>query len=359
MPKPNEDPKPEELTSANEPPHVQAQQPGPFQPFVAYKTVGEVRPSSFPLPVWWAVLGAICLFEFILGFFLLKNGTRVMPSFCIGLGISATLVAVFDICLAKKGRLGWNIGASFAILVALYVGSVPGYMARKIKENVEQGTMGRSIAKDLRGLVDAGPTGKLKRLDTSAKASGKWGEIELCVKKMTNEMIEVRNGYLEDLDAIKWDTILDANRLAGDKKFLQTHKMLKEAKDAVKSRKLQAIDVMKRATVEVRQIETDDKDKREFIKGFTSGTDKSLLVINKVWNLELKTIEEFEAIIALLEKNRDGWEPSEGQVAFYNDAYLNAYNAHMAKVEEYSKRQEEIQKERVGKVRKGIALLGN
>lgn len=359
MPEPNEDPKPEELTSANEHPPIQVQQPEPPQPFVAYKTPGNSRPSSLPPPVWWIVLGAICFCELILGFLLLKSSTRVVVSLSIGLSISVVLETVFCICLAKKGKLGWNIGASFAILFALYAGAVPGYMARTINEKVEQGTMGRSIANDLKGVFDADPTSKVKRLDTSAKASGKWGEIEICVKKMTNEMIEVRNGYLSDLDAIKWDSILDANRLASDRKFVQTHKMLKQAKDAVKTRKLQAIDVMMRATDEVRKIETDDKDKRDFIKGFTSGTDKSLLVINKVWNLELKTIEEFEAIIKLLEDNRDGWEPSEGQVAFYDDADLNAYNAHMAKIEEYTKLQEEIQKERAEKAKQGIELLSD
>lgn len=358
MPEPEDTQIPKSVNESNSAPPVQDP-----EPFVAYKNAQTEKPpvGNLPPAPWFIALAGLALFEVGIGFFLLKGARSVPNALGIGLAIAAAAAVLFLAILGRKAKFGWNVGAVPVLLIAMYLGAVPGFVVNKAQDRKDRQDMSKSLANDLGHFVDESSGNDLKKLDkldTSKKGAGAWGDIDSFIKKLTNDVIEIRNGYLSDLDAIKWNTILEPNRLLKDKNMSESYSMIKAAAESVKKRRQQTLDVMSKSVAKAEKMDASHKDIRDFVAGYKSNYSKTCQQSSKMWGLEGQTIEEFKGIIDLLAQSPRRWMIEDGQVVFDNDEDVEAFNTHMQRIEDITKEQQQMQKQSAAKMRQGLDMLG-
>lgn len=315
-----------------------------------------------PNRAWLISLAVVCLGIIAYGYLYSKNSTSDL-AFLFGYNLPIGLV-IWGIFYAAMGRNQGSKKAGFSFLViycSLIASGLIGYSQQKsaatqaITEIQKGYTSITGSAIDAQGL----PQRIGEKLDITPKTTGEFGEIERFTKIFMNKMASQRNDYLLELDAIGWEKILDAERVKQDKTLIESKIMIQKAKDIVSKYRDKTYALLENVRRDISNLDISENLRREMVSGFDHGMTKSRSEIDALWELEAKTISEFENIFVLLSARNGTWIVQNGQILFARDSDLNTFNSHVVAIQELASKQEAIQKRNIESVNNNLSRLKN
>ena len=312
--------------------------------------------------LWMVALGIVCLGIVAYGYKYSQNTTGNF-AFLFGenLGIGFFIWGIFHTALGRKQSKMKAALSFFLILGSLMVSSLIGYSQQKlattqaITEIQKDYSAITSSATDAQGL----PQRIEKQLDTTPTAKGEFGEMERFMKTLMNQMASQRNDYLLEIDAIGWGKILDPERLKEDRTLVESKIMIRKAKDIVGKYRARTYTLLENARKDIGSLNVSESSRREMANGFDTGMAKSRAQIDAIWNLEAKTISEFENIVTLLSARRGAWTVQNGQILFTSDDDLSTFNSYVASIQDLASKQGAIQKQNIQAVNNSFNKLKN
>lgn len=315
-----------------------------------------------PNRAWSISLAVVCLGIIAYGYLYSKNSSSDL-AFLFGYNLPIALVSwgIFYAAIGRK-QGGKKVGLSFvAIFGSLIASGLIGYSQQKSAATQAISEIQRSYTSITRSGTDAQgqPQRIEKELDATPKTKGEFGEMERFMKAFMNKMASHRNGYLLELDAIGWEKILDAERVKQDKALIESKIMIKKAKDIVKKYRAKTYVLLENARKDISNLNISDNSRREMASGFDRGMAKSRSTVDAVWDLEAKTISEFEKIFVLLSARNGTWVVQNSQILFARDSDLNAFNSHLAAIQKLTFEQEEIQYRNTESINNNLSRLKN
>lgn len=303
-----------------------------------------------PNRIWLITLAVVCLAIVAYGYLYSQNPVSDL-AFLFGYNLPIGLL-VWGIFYVAVGR---NQGAKMAglsflaIIGSLIASGLVGYSQQK---NAATQAI-TEIQKDYSSIISSGidAQGLPKRidelLDTTPKTKGDFGEMEHFMKIFMNKMASQRNDYMLELDAIGWEKILDPERVKQDRTLIESKLMIQKAKEIVGKYRAKTYVLLDNARKDISNLDIDESSKREMLNGFEKGMAKSRPQIDTMWDLETKTISEFENIVALLAARKGAWVVQDGQILFANESDLSSFNSYIAVIQDYVLKQQAIQKQSI------------
>lgn len=315
-----------------------------------------------PNRTWIISLAVVCVGIIAYGYLYSKNTTSDL-AFLLGYNLPIGLV-IWAIFHAAVGRKEGNkkAGLSFlAIFGSLIASGLIGYSQQKTAATQAITEIQKDYSSIIRSGTDAqGMPQRIEgQLDTTPTTKGEFGEIEQFMKTFMNKMMSQRNDYLLELDAIGWGKILDSERVNQDKTLIESRMMVQKAKDIVGKYRAQTYVLLENARKDIGNLSVSDNSRREMASGFDRGMAKSRSQIDALWDLEAKTISEFENIFALLSARKDAWVVQNGQILFARDSDLSAFNSYVSTIQDLASQQEAIQKQGIEAVSNNLNKLKN
>ena len=232
-----------------------------------------------------------------------------------------------------------SIVALFAVLTATFL--LPSNEQRAEKDKAIS-----SIQSDLANVIEAAQDadGIPQKIDLNLDAptaKGRYGELERFTKGIMQRMINLQNGYLQDLDAIGWDTVLDAKRLSEDVALSESRVMVIDARKLVAKYRGQIVDLPNKAKADIEKLDLPGKDKAKMLEGFMEGFNNGGALA--LWDLEADVVEQFANIISLLESPAGAWQLEQDYLAFEMDSDIEQFNGYLAKIDELVAQQSALQ----------------
>ena len=307
--------------------------------------------------IWKIALALVCAAILGYGFFYSKNTTSDL-AFLIGYNLPSTLLiwGIFYAAVARK-RGAKIAGFSFLVIfVSMIASGLVGYSQQKHEAKEALSEIQSQYSELIESLTDAQgfPKRIEKPIDTTPKARGEFGEIERFMKEFMDQMASQRNDYLLELEAIGWNSILDANRIKADKTFVESKVIIQKAKEVVTKYTKRTQELLENVRGKIRSLNISESSKRSMLSGFERGMVKAKANIDAMWSLEAKTINEFENIITLLSAKKGAWVVDGEQILFYNDSDLERFNSYIASIQSIVKQQEAIQRQSVKTVNRNF-----
>jgi len=300
--------------------------------------------------IWKIALTLVCVAILGYGFFYSKN-TSIDLAFLIGYNLPLTLViwGLFYAAVARK-RGAKIAGFTFlAIFVSMIASGLIGYSQQMHEAKEALSEIQGQYSELIESSTDA--QGMPKRIEqpinTTPKARGEFGEMERFMKEFMDQMALQRNDYLLELEAIEWNSILDASRIKADKTFVESNVTILKAKEVVTKYTIRTQELLENAKNKIRALNISESSKRSMLSGFERGMEKAKANIDAMWTLEAKTINEFENIITLLSAKKGAWVVDGEQILFYNDSDLERFNSYIASIQNIVQQQEKIQRQSV------------
>lgn len=313
-----------------------------------------------PTRTWAISLAVICVGIVAYGVIYSTNTTSDLAFlFGYNLPISLVIWAIFQAAVGRKQGPKKG-GLSFlAIFAALIGGSLVGYSQQRsaatqaITEIQKSYSSITSAANDAQGI----PQRIEGNLDATPKTKGEFGEMERFMKIFMNKMAAQRNDYLLELDAIGWEKILDPSRVSQDRTLIESKMMIQKANDIVHKYKTQTYTLLANARNDINSLNISESSKNDMLRGFDKGMANSRAQIDAMWDLEGKTISEFENIFALLSARKGAWAVQNGQILFADQSDLDAFNSYVTAIQELSAKQQGIQKRSMETVNNNLNRL--
>lgn len=300
--------------------------------------------------IWKIALALVCIGILGYGFFYSKNTTADL-AYLIGLNLPlALIISCLFYAVVPKQRGAKIGGFSFlAIFICMIASGLIGYSQQKREAKQALSQIQHQYSEMIESSTDA--QGLPKRIEqpinTTPKARGEFGEIERFTKECMDHMASQRNDCLLELEAIGWNSILDANRIKADKTFVESKTTIQKAKEVAIKYRNQTNTLLSNAKENIRSLNISESSKMKMLSSFDRGMEKAKKNIDAMWSLQDKTIKEFENIITLLSTRKGAWVVEGEQILFYNDSDLERFNSYIASIQNIVKQQEEIQRQSV------------
>lgn len=310
---------------------------------------------------WIVALGIVCLGIFGFGVFYSNNAISD-PAYLAGqyLVYALFLWAIFRVVFLRKSGARIS-GISFiSIFIALFAGGMTA-ASRQQHEAVQAVS---SIQNELSRVVSAStdPSGlpaRIERMPAEVpKAKGEFGEMERFVKEFIDRFVVLRNDYLLELNAIGWNSILDAKRITNDTTLSESKVMIERAKVIAEKYEKKTADYINETRVHINSLNMSESNKRELLAGFEKGMSRSGKQIDEQWKLENQVLLQFENIIFLLAA-RKNWVVQGEQILFYNEDDLARFNSYIETIQRLVQQQELIQKESFAEAKQSLNAARN
>jgi hypothetical protein len=249
--------------------------------------------------------------------------------------------------------------AFFSFLACALVG---GYVAHE-RQISEASKMVDEFHKMYDEIVEDFDSGEVQsdgatKFDSSElKSTGDFGELERWVKEIYLETEKLQAGYMIELENIGWDRILDANRLAEDKTFLESQDILLKAIKGVDKYRQDTMLLMENAEKRIEQLNFSENAKGDMRNSFENGLASGLKLFTELIDLEKAVVLEVEKMIQLLTDARGSWEAAPDGIMFNEHSDMNAYNGHLKTIEEIVEQQSEIQQMSMSKLNNRLEVL--
>jgi len=194
------------------------------------------------------------------------------------------------------------------------------------------------------GAVFAGIQTSRQEQSRSEEDSQTAAVIDRFLEDLARTGIQSRQAYLADMNAVGWNTLLNADRLAQDENFSESKKILADAEALVAKYAKRGSDDFEQIPVLARNLEIPERAKAEFIRGWEQGADTARQKNRRVWALERQVLGHFRDATVLL-ADRATWAPANGQIQFQEQEALDTFNALMGKIQSDAAEQQQIQAE--------------
>lgn len=156
--------------------------------------------------------------------------------------------------------------------------------------------------------------------------------------------IDLRKKYTNALNKSGFAKPLNANFLAEDESLVKSKKIFADARKVINHHKELSINsIYLQLKKDINNLNISPKDKKDALFYLKQGFSNEG-VHKKVWQLEIKVLDSFYALINYLHRNRKEWEPNEnGVFIFLSEKTLTAYDSYIAEIDSIAKQQASLQ----------------
>ncbi|MBC3881639.1 hypothetical protein H8K35_07925 [Undibacterium sp. LX40W] len=235
-------------------------------------------------------------------------------------------------------RFSWiGFGLIYASLVIASISATNRYLEQKSILATDL----RSTFESIKTSIDKGesptklPTFKSQGDSTPARM----GAI---LQKILATSIEQRKRYEEEISATKWETILEPERIARDKDFSESFRIIGKAKSIVRRYQSGTDSLFLAMRLEIEGGDLDSEAKRGMLAGFDKSSPQGKSDANSLWDMEMEIVNTVEGMMVELIQNRSKWIVKDKQIIFTKQANLDSYRAGLDHINELSKKQDVI-----------------
>lgn len=271
--------------------------------------------------------------------------------------MSALLDSLFN---PKPGARQGTPARTIVVLSVLgFVVSVAIGFARGFVESKEEQ---RRLVAELRDTMSAaeaaldskGPVPGPAAVPAGSSDAAKAGAV---FKNMVNRSLTHRKQYERELETAGWMRILDGARLAKDANLDESRAIVERAKAIVAKYRAGTEDMIAAMKREIETIDVSARTRKSMLEGFERTVPRSRQQAEEMWTLEEQIFGEIEKVVALLGAKRKAWRIEGGEISFTRQADLDAFNAHMARVQAIGARQEQMQRASIDAAQQGLTRL--
>jgi plasmid stabilization system protein ParE len=176
-------------------------------------------------------------------------------------------------------------------------------------------------------------------------------------RNMVNRTLAQRQAYERELEAAGWLRILDGTRIAKDSSLDESRAILQRAKAIVAKYRASTDELIAASRREIETIDVSARTRTSMLEGFERALPGSKQQAEQMWSLEEQIVGEVDQVIALLGAKKKAWRVEGGEIAFTRQAELDAFNAHMSRVQSIAARQEQMQRASIEKAQNGLKQL--
>lgn len=247
-----------------------------------------------------------------------------------------------------------------AIYLTLFVGGL--VAAQRQKHEAVQAVS--SIHQEMRRVATAttdsdGLPARIERtVPQPSTARGEFGEMARFIKEFIDRIVAQRNDYLLELEAIGWNSILDAQRIKNDVALSESRVMIQRAKTIVDKYERKTAELMQGTRSHIESLNVSETTKKEMLAGFERGMSKAGKQIDEQWRLEKQVVRQFENIFVMLAASKT-WIVEGEQILFYTDSELARFNSYIQAIQDLTHQQEQIQNRSFAEVNKNMESLMN
>ncbi|MGB8077098.1 MAG: hypothetical protein WCF09_04380 [Gallionella sp.] len=209
----------------------------------------------------------------------------------------------------RKGWIGALVGVAVATVVVLFgetmhIRSQQKYEAAELVSEIKKDAT--DLAKS--GFDEQGFTKPIeKQLDTTPTHTGDLGEEERFVKTFLNNIASLHNDYGRELDAIGWGNILNPDRVKQDKNLIRSRETIQKARNIVAKYRANTYTLIEKSQNDINMLNVSETSKKQILNGFNSGLSTTRPRIDAIWDLEEKTVSEFDNIFNFLATRRGAY----------------------------------------------------
>ncbi len=290
------------------------------------------KESDFIVKFKWLIVLAGCL----TGSFIERYFGDGMPSNLSGAigSVVGGAVAIYAFamlaCVWVKGRAGTFVGLSVIIMmVSLFLYNDSQTNKAKITVNSMKSAYNQAASSDghLRKLSDA--NGMV--IDEKSSTDGDYGEGEVFLRKTINRFADINSNYYREFNSTNIKDLLNWNRLIKDSDFLESHKMISNAKDVVFKYREISFNAQKQVFADVDLLNASQEFKNSIIQGYADGTSKQNFNVS-LWSLQIERIDLLSTIIDFLQRTKSKWSiNNNNNIVFQNNTDLITFNDYVKK----------------------------
>lgn len=293
---------------------------------------------------WKLALAAVVLAIVPCTFVLSRSQDNSVP-FLIGYHLIHSLVT-FGLFYAVFLRRRSGIAKAICFC-AIYLAFIAGAIAGATRLNQDA----RHLIGSLEALTSNGQSG------AGSRSGGDFAEIERYLKEVADNAESQRKDYLQELEAVGWTRLLDANRVAGDSSFAQSRAILTGGAQIVQRRRMKTDVRIEQMREMLDQLKINNALKRGVKDGFEQSMPETMSFVRQIWDLEESTVGEFEHIIDLLSSRRHKWRVQNGRFVFSDAADLRRFNSYVTNIQDYAAQEKTLDKQRIEGMQKNIAKM--
>lgn len=222
----------------------------------------------------------------------------------------------------------------------------------------------RAAVEGLKSDIDAlsaqtreDPAARLNRFEVGPVASDEPGRMHQVMRQYLNMALQVRNDYLAELDAMGWDGILDPGRLQADTGMVGSRRLISQARAAMARAEADSVSALEALPGLIDAAPITAANKRDMLAGYERSKARSLAEMRGSFALESETVDQFEAMVELLD--RVEWGVEESQIVFYSDADVETFNGYFNRINALSAELEARQRAGLERARETLSKGGN
>jgi hypothetical protein len=300
------------------------------------------NPSNLPSPSWFVATALICIA--IIAFGLSVDFAR-SDNTAYELGkkthVAMIIALVLHIIFRSRERklTGW-IGFGL-IYISFFIATI--FATSRYKEQTE--ILKNDLREVLSNTRSSFTEGKEISNNVEFKSEGNSNQAKasIAIKKSLSYANENRRAYEAELEAIKWNSILQPDRISNDKDLSESRTILTKAKEIINRYKDSTDSIYQKMRDEIINADLDNQYKQGMLKGFDKSIVSSKENANQLWNLELEITVNIEKIINHLHQNRIKWTIKDNQIMFMTAEDNDAYNSKLNAIDQIVEKQHQLQ----------------
>ncbi|PXX41485.1 hypothetical protein [Undibacterium pigrum] len=315
------------------------------------------RPAQANPVIWVSLLlptcGAAAYLAYTMGSHSMHGISYLSGQFLVYGAVGAALF--YGLLLRKQGGK-YYLTVLAALFAAMYAGGSIGVDKQKqqaaIAMTATQEEMQRltSAIEKANASKDGGMQAHIMETTTSTapRAQGEYGEMERFMKGFMNSAVSYKNSYLQELQAIGWDRVMDAKRLQADRDMAESKAILARARTIITKFEAETDTLFANGKASIDSLAISDGAKNDMRAGFDKGANNTKNQIMQNWQMEREALQEVENMVKLL-ADKKKWTVEKDQVMFRKQEDLDKFNTYNGNLEKIGQRQVELQQRQLKK----------
>lgn len=306
----------------------------------------------------WALI-VLCLVIFGYGC-LYSTNTVSDPAFLAGEYLIYALFVwtLFHVAFFRKRGSKGTIVAFVAIYLVFFSGALISAQRQQQEASQAVSSIQQNINRLSKAPIDSNDLPANSQMATAQPPAtkGTFGEIERFINEFTDRLVVQRKDYLLELEAIGWNSVLNAKRIHTDAALSESKVMITRAKGLVDKYEKKTAELMESTRERIRSLNVPQETKDHMVAGFENGLRKSEKQIDELWNLEKQVVQQVENIFFMLAASKK-WVVEGERILFYSDSELDRFNSYIKAIQGLAEQQEQIQKSSLAVANKNMESL--
>ncbi len=185
-------------------------------------------------------------------------------------------------------------------------------------------------------------------IDTTPIASGDAGKVEKVIKELLAGGVKMHNNYLDELDELGCNRLLDEVRLQDDETLSESRKIVRNIKKCVGKYRAKHFKLFLSTRNKLKALQIKPSRKKEVLTSYDRNWRKNKKQIVEQWNLESRAVKEIDKLFNHLSFTRGKWE-YHGDTFYYkvkkkDDYDVNKHNSYLKTYRDIINKQKNMRK---------------